>query len=159
MCECKLFVCDVGASAVPARGCRHAAVHNLQCWSCLGSHPTMQEAFRQPARVLHVSAFLTARVTSATTDHGNDELLQNPRCQIQHLARNIDACRPAKRPESLEGAADADTDNESVESLGSEANLLIEQADHSTGPRQMENVLIKMVRFLQACLSLPQDNI
>lgn len=64
--------------------------------------------------------------------------------------------RPAKRPESLEGAADADTDNESVESLGSEANLLIEQADHSTGPRQMENVLIKMLQqpgVQHACLT------
>ena len=80
-------------------------------------------------------------------------------CRPQDAKTNIDACRPAKRPESLESAADVDTDNESVESLGSEANLLIEQADRSTGPRQMENVLIKMVRFLKACLSLPQDNI
>ncbi|KAK9850095.1 hypothetical protein WJX84_006667 [Apatococcus fuscideae] len=51
---------------------------------------------------------------------------------------------------------DAETDAESVESMGAEANLLMEEADRSLAPRKMENVLINMLKqpgVQQACLS------
>ncbi len=54
-------------------------------------------------------------------------------------------CRSGKPCQAGSSHEDAETDAESVESMGAEANLLMEEADRSLAPRKMENVLINMV--------------
>ena len=56
-----------------------------------------------------------------------------------------------------EGASEADTEtdySDSTESVGSEANMHMEEADHNRAPAGMQNVLVNMVRAVTLLLQV-----
>ncbi|KAK9836581.1 hypothetical protein WJX74_003545 [Apatococcus lobatus] len=146
---------SAGAAAVAAAAA--ASPSTAECHAQTARRPFLQRTKGQSSQQAADETLQTEQ-SWILPDLQEGQVYFQPEEVEESVVQLFDAVyRPAKRPASIEPASsEADTDSESVESLGSEANLFIEQADHSAAPRQMENVLIKMLQqpgVQHACLT------